>query len=136
MSIVRVDLNTDLLQLPELFEKFMNKRNIVSLGKEVKMNLKKVYADADTLFCKDEYAGRLVAIKYQPASESFYIFATENVKSVISISSNLNDEHTKHISLINRYKTHSIHFIGVDVSFWRMNNNIDRGIASSFTVVA
>ena len=101
MAIIPVVLNTDLLQFPEMFQAFMNEDNISWLGKDLRMKLKKTFHNSDLIFCIDEYDERLVAIKYQPTEKPLYIFSSIKVKSFISISSKLSDEHKNQIANLN-----------------------------------
>jgi len=136
MAIITVDLNTDLLQLPEMFQAFMNKDNISWLGKDLRMKLKKSFENSDLIFCIDEYDERIVVVKYQPADKPFYIFSSDKVKSVISISSKLTDEHKNQIANLNKLKSHKIHYIGVEVYFWKLVKQHDENVATSFSPVA
>ena len=136
MAIIDVEINTDLLQLPEIFQAFMYAENIERLGKELRMNLKKVYANSDLLFCIDEYDSRLVAIKYLLADNPFYIYPSTNVKTVILVSSKLTDGHKNHIALFNTYDKSKIHYIGVDIHFSKLKKQVGDGVATSFWVVA
>lgn len=136
MAIIPVVLNTDLLQFPEMFQAFMNEDNISWLGKDLRMKLKKTFHNSDLIFCIDEYDERLVAIKYQPTEKPLYIFSSIKVKSFISISSKLSDEHKNQIANLNKLESNKIHYIGVEVYFWKLKKQHTENVATSFSPVA